>query len=920
MNLYRVSLMTLFVLAFGLFAADSAFAQRSSVPANVKKNARAEEIRERRERERNEKFRKTLTPAKIKAQQEGKTVVLPLIKHDVSPDLPELMRLAKPVKPENDGRFEDRVEETFEIPADAPISLGTLVDAFVQREVLLPAALVAGANFEGPGAGIAGFSVTGAPPDTTMSVGPNHVVAWVNTKYMIFNKAGVPQLPAPGFANGSVIWAGFGGVCETTNRGDPLVTYDRIADRWVFSQFAFGAGTVVPYRQCFAISTGPNPAGPYNRYEYSFDTIGAGGTPAFNDYGKIGVWNDGYYVGYNMFGGSPAGSNTGAGICVYQRDTMLTGAAADGLCAPVTFYAGGASIFPADNDGPTSPTDTTRGGWFVRQSTTPSLRFMRLLPNYATDTVTLTDGFGGAMGSFIELVTGPATRACNGSGGTCIPQLGTTNLLDTLGGRLMYRVAYRNRGGVDSIVITHSVDPDGAGIQNSAIRWYEIRNPLGNPADPVPANRPFLFQNSTFNPDTTDRWMGGIAMNGDGDIFVGYSRSSAAINPGIGVAARQAADSVNTLQSEVIAQTGSGSQSTGLTRWGDYTTASVDPADDRTFWYICQYLSANGTFNWRTRIVSYAFPTGATPTPTATPTNTPTATPTNTPTATPTNTPTATPTNTPTATPTNTPTATPTSTPTSTPTATPTPGGGVGFEGDVAPRPSGDGGMNSTDVIQLRRFATALDAFNPAFNEFQRADCAPRATFGDNSVNSGDVVQGRRYATGLDPLTGSGGPTVAPPAEELAAQIGGGFLAKNDPTGSSLRLTSQNVRPGENVSVGVTLNSRGKNVAAVAFTLVYDPTKLSTPVVRLSAKAPSGLVLTVNDTKPGRLTILVDSVEAIRLSEIVSVTFTVANDAAVGTIPIAFDQRSVSVAGLLGETIVMPGVDNSVRIIGRPKR
>ena len=227
--------------------------------------------------------------------------------------------------------------------------------------------------------------------------------------------------------------------------------------------------------------------------------------------------------------------------------------------------------------------------------------------------------------------------------------------------------------------------------------------------------------------------------------------------------------------------------------------------------------------------------------------------------------------------------------------------------------------MTSTDVIQLRRFATGLDIVNPAFNEFQRADCAPRGTFGDNFVNSGDVVQGRRYATGLDPLTGSGGPVLPPPGEELAAQIGGGFLAKNDVTGRSLRLTSQNGRPGENVSVGVTLNSRGSDVAAVGFTLVYDPTKLSTPVVRLSAKAPSGLVLTVNDTQPGRLTILVDSVEAIRLSEIVSITFTVADDAAVGAIPIAFDQRSVSVAGLFGETIAMPGVDSNVRIT-RPRR
>lgn len=314
---------------------------------------------------------------------------------------------------------------------------------------------------------------------------------------------------------------------------------------------------------------------------------------------------------------------------------------------------------------------------------------------------------------------------------------------------------------------------------------------------------------------------------------------------------------------------------------------------------------------------------GGTPTPTNTPTATPTNTPTATPTATPTNTPTATPTVAPTATPTNTPTATPTvvptATPTNTPTATPTPIGGAGFEADIAPRPSGDGAMNSTDVIQTRRFAAGLDTPNPATNELQRADSAPRATLGDNLINSGDVVQARRYAASLDPLTSSGGPTVPPfGEEELAAIIGGAFMS-GDARGPVLRLTSQNGRVGSDVTVGVRLDRSGAQVAAAGFTLVYDPAKLLSPVVRLSAKAPAGLALTVNDREPGRLTILVDSVDAITLSELVSITFTVADDVS-GTSPIAFDQRSISVAGLFGDTIQMSGVETNVRITGRPRR
>jgi hypothetical protein len=235
----------------------------------------------------------------------------------------------------------------------------------------------------------------------------------------------------------------------------------------------------------------------------------------------------------------------------------------------------------------------------------------------------------------------------------------------------------------------------------------------------------------------------------------------------------------------------------------------------------------------------------------------------------------------------------------------------------VAPRPSGDNSLSTTDVIQVRRFAASLDTINPAVNELQRADSAPRTTFGNNVVDSADVVQARRYAATLDPLTPAAGPALPPPAEELRAIIGGGFQS-GDAKGRSLRLTSQNGRAGENVVVGVALNADGSEVAAAGFTLVYDPTKLSSPVVRLSSKALADMVLTVND-QPGRLTILVDSVEAIRLSEFVSVTFTIADDAAAGLSPVAFDQRSVSVASPLGESFAFLSIDGSVRIT-RPRR
>jgi len=46
---------------------------------------------------------------------------------------------------------------------------------------------------------------------------------------------------------------------------------------------------------------------------------------------------------------------------------------------------------------------------------------------------------------------------------------------------------------------------------------------------------------------------------------------------------------------------------------GDYSSITVDPVDDCTFWYTNEYIPANGSFNWRTRIASFKFASCGTP-------------------------------------------------------------------------------------------------------------------------------------------------------------------------------------------------------------------------------------------------------------------------------------------------------------------
>jgi hypothetical protein len=201
-----------------------------------------------------------------------------------------------------------------------------------------------GISFTGVGVGLGNYSDCCAPPDTNMAVGPNHIVQWVNLDYAIFDKSGnlLPGFPKPG----NSFWSGFGGICETSNSGDPIAQYDAAADRWVMSQLAASGST---FAQCFAVSRTNDPTGSYARYAYSFGN-------SLNDYPKIGVWPSGYFAAYNMF--LFGAFFQGAKACAYDRTAMLAAnstatqicfqKSADVIaCCPQTWMA--ARLHPADH-------------------------------------------------------------------------------------------------------------------------------------------------------------------------------------------------------------------------------------------------------------------------------------------------------------------------------------------------------------------------------------------------------------------------------------------------------------------------------------------------------------------------------------------------------------------------------------------
>jgi hypothetical protein len=423
-----------------------------------------------------------------------------------------------------------------------------------------------------------------APPDTTGDLGPNHYVQWVNLRYSIYtltrdvNNQITGFNIVPGFPKaGNVIWQGFADTaCANDNDGDPIVQYDQLADRWVLTQFAVAAS---PYKQCIAVSTSPDPTGTYYRYSYSFGT-------SFNDYPKMGVWPDGYYITYNMF--KNGRTFQGANVCALERDKMLIGATARQICK---LTASGSSIEPSDIEGTTLP--PTGSPNLLLNITSTALNFWRYSVNWTAGTSTLTGPIA------VPGVTA-FSRAC--SGGVCIPQPGTSQQLDSLADRLMYRLSYRNIGGHESLLINHSVATGGT----SGVRWYELRNATGQT---LASANPVVYQQGTFSPDATYRWMGSAAMDKTGGIAIGYNVSSSTLVPSIRYAYRGPADALGALGNETNILTGSGSQLATLNRWGDYSTVSVDPVDGCTMVFTTEYLPANGTFNWATYIYSFKLST-----------------------------------------------------------------------------------------------------------------------------------------------------------------------------------------------------------------------------------------------------------------------------------------------------------------------
>lgn len=448
-----------------------------------------------------------------------------------------------------------------------------------------------------------------APSDENLDIGRNDVIQIVNDALRIWDKNGNPKT-APKLI--SSLFSNLKGPCSFLDRGDPVVLYDRMADRWFITQFAFfGGGTTPPYHQCVAVSQNGDPQGVY--YTYDFVTPGN----EFPDYGKFGVWPDGYYMTVNQF--TNGLSFNGVGMYALDRKKMLVGDPTasfiyfnrDGVNFPEFFN----STLPSDQDGLEAPPPGTPNVFAYLLSDEFEI------PPFNKDALRLFDFHADfvtpANSTFIERPESPVLVAPfdprSSPGRSDIkqpsPAVGTDSL-DDIQYHLMYRLQYRNRGGIETLVSSTTVNVSGVAPTNrnlyqAGVRYFQLQR--SSPSGPF-----LLYDNATFSPDAgnpatgVNRWLPSAAIDQMGNLAVSYSASSTTVFPSIWYAGRDF-NAVGGLAGELHMFDGTAVQLGSTNRWGDYQSLQLDPADDCTFWTTNQYYNTNSSFNWRTRIGRFKF-------------------------------------------------------------------------------------------------------------------------------------------------------------------------------------------------------------------------------------------------------------------------------------------------------------------------
>ena len=372
------------------------------------------------------------------------------------------------------------------------------------------------------------------------------------------------------------VFKGFGGPCENMNNGDAVIRYDQLANRWLLVMPLFRK-TEGKYGMCYAVSTSPDPMGSWYRYEFKRDL--------FPDYPRPAVWPDGYYIP----------TSTGdhviqKHVAVVDRNKMLRGEYAteqlviiDSVNFLNTSDLVGKELPPKGSPNIIMAT----GGLQLKGITNDDGIYVW---KYHVD---WRDPNKSRLEGPVKIEVAPYVYLGGGQLTEAVPQPDVNRRLDAQGDKIMANLIYRRIGDQQSLIAVHSVKTMAGG---GGVRWYEFRLSRRGSV--------YLFQQGTYAPDANYRWMASPAMDGAGNIGIGYSFGGSNDFVGQRFAGRLSADPLGTLpMKEIVLVKGEAAQ-LNTNRWQDYTQTAMDPDDDLTIWYVGDYLK-KGASSYSTRIGAF---------------------------------------------------------------------------------------------------------------------------------------------------------------------------------------------------------------------------------------------------------------------------------------------------------------------------
>jgi len=402
------------------------------------------------------------------------------------------------------------------------------------------------------------------PTDPSLAIGPNHVFSVFNTGWRIFDKSGNALTneisPNTIFSPGSC--------CDLT------ISYDNAADRWMMSILYGNDGHVE-----VAVSQGPDPIND-TWSVYSFANI--------QDYQKVSVWSDGYYMTANVNSGSASTQNS---VFALERDAMLAGAdsaqiigfplpgiATQGFYSPQAFNVTDSNL-PARGNAPIV---------YMQDDAFSGINEDHI--KIWTIDVDFTTPANSTISQPTELPITPFIGGFDGGAFSNLTQPNGGQDIDVLQNTIMNQAQFKKFSTHNSALFNFAVDTDGSAGELAGIRWIELRQS----GDGQPWT---IYQEGTYtSPDGKHAWNASLIMDNDGNIGMGYTGMAGTTDTFVSsyYTGRFANDPLGTMTIDETLIAAGGGNIPGSERYGDYSKIDIDPSNGKKFWFVTEYVNTAG--------------------------------------------------------------------------------------------------------------------------------------------------------------------------------------------------------------------------------------------------------------------------------------------------------------------------------------